>query len=355
MSIVRTAALSWGQPIHYRSLTIDHTKCGTVDSSNFTVYVSITENFLKSQSNGGYVKYASGTDIVFTSDSAGTTLLKWEIDFYDPVAGVLNAWVLITLVSHTVDTLFYMNVGNVLYTTFQGGATGAAWKSSWQAVYHFANGTTLALTDSTTNAQTLSNNIPACVATTGQLDGGVGCGSVFSGSFLSRNTPVLPSGNAARSMGCWFKMTGGSATIESFMGYGGSNFGLSGTCFNLRYSITYIAIFAGGALQNRSAFTGDALWHHLYVTMPNGDDLTNSIIYVDGVALASSFLINGALNTTLTTMDVGADSTSSFANFSGILDEARYNNGVLSPSWILTMFNNESNFATFCTLGAWHT
>lgn len=352
MSIVRSASLDWGVPIHYRSLTIDHTKCGTADSANFTVYVGISEHFLKTQSNGGYVKYASGNDIVFTSDSAGTTLLNWEIDYYDPVGGNLYAWVLLANVSHSVNTIFYMNVGNVAYSAFQGGATGTAWSTNWRAVYHFANGTTLALTDSTTNTQTLSNNTPACLPVAGMLDGGVSCGPAAGASHLSRATPALPGGVAARSMGCWFKLTATGATV-SIMGYGNNTF-TSGTVYDLTFGITFLQLSAAASAL-RVTWVPDTNWHHLYVTTPINDDLTNSIMYLDGVAQTPAFLVTATINTTLTQLCVGNDSSLTYGDFNGSLDEARITTAVLSPSWILTMYNNESNFGTFCALGAWHT
>ena len=355
MSIVRTASLSWPIPIHYRTLTIDHTKCGTADSGDFTVYVTLTENFIKSQSNGGYVKYTSGNDIVFTSDSAGTSLLTWEIDYYDPVGGNLYAWVRFPLITHSTDTVFYMNVGNATYSTFQGGALGAAWNSRWQAVYHLANGTTLNINDSTATGNNLTNNTPNVAAVAGKLDGAGGFGTLYGGSYLSMNTPTLPSGSAARSICFWFRMTGGTGSIEALMGYGSTSFGAAGASFSIRYSLTYLAVFCGSSTQSRFTFAGDANWHHLVVTFPAGDDLTNTIMYIDGAALTSIFLINGTINTVDTVLNLGLDSTASFANYDGILDEVEIANVVLSPSYITTMYNNQNNFSTFITLGGWHT
>jgi hypothetical protein len=69
--------------LYKRSLTIDHTKCGSANSSGFPVLVSINHSTLKDLAHGGHVFYnTTGYDIIFTSDSAGTTKIPWEVEFY---------------------------------------------------------------------------------------------------------------------------------------------------------------------------------------------------------------------------------------------------------------------------------
>jgi hypothetical protein len=134
-----------------RSITLDHTKCGSGDSTNFPVLVSITaQTWLKTVANGGNIQNTATvnsitvpTDLVFASDQVLSSLLSWEVEFYDAVAGTIIAWVKVATVSSSTDTVFYVGYGDSGVTTFQGGALGAAWDSHYIAIYHFGNGTTL--------------------------------------------------------------------------------------------------------------------------------------------------------------------------------------------------------------------
>src|ERR1035437_8448915 len=108
---------------YYRSLTIDHTKCGSANSSSFPVLVSLSDATFKDASHSGHVQSSSGYDIIFTSDSAGTTKIPWEIESYDNVNGVLVAWVNVATVSHTVDTVIYVFYGDASISTAQNTGT----------------------------------------------------------------------------------------------------------------------------------------------------------------------------------------------------------------------------------------
>src|SRR5665213_1586753 len=102
-----------------RSLTIDHTQCGSSDSSNFAVLVKLDSSnagtTMKTVANGGHIQNTvtqSGgnavtmpADLIFTSDSGGTTKVPWEIDSYDGTNGILWAWVKLATVSHTSNTV----------------------------------------------------------------------------------------------------------------------------------------------------------------------------------------------------------------------------------------------------------
>src|ERR1700686_2127248 len=70
-------AQSWSNGYAYRrAITIDHTKVPNTDQANFPVLVSGTYSYLATISNGGNVTNENGYDIIFTSDSAQTSILK---------------------------------------------------------------------------------------------------------------------------------------------------------------------------------------------------------------------------------------------------------------------------------------
>src|SRR5689334_3489822 len=96
----------------YVPLTVDHTKCGSADSTDFPVLVDITNAHFKTVANGGHVDNTSSTNSIrFYSDSGLTTLLKFERESYNASTGQVRAWVKIPTLSHSVDTVFYMKYG----------------------------------------------------------------------------------------------------------------------------------------------------------------------------------------------------------------------------------------------------
>jgi hypothetical protein len=72
---------------------VDHTQCGTADSTSFPVSVVETRVGFKSVANGGSVTSASGYDIAFYSDAGLTTLLDFEIESWSATTGALVAHV----------------------------------------------------------------------------------------------------------------------------------------------------------------------------------------------------------------------------------------------------------------------
>lgn len=151
--------MSWAK---FYTYTPDPTKAGTIDQSNFPVLVKVTHNDLRTIPNGGLV--TDGTkDIAFYSDAGGITLLKFERVFYDAVAGTIWAWVKQATLSHTAGIPFYMLYGNPAIVSDLSDPTNV-WDANFKAVYHFGDGTTLSVADSTSNANTLTN---VAVATPG--------------------------------------------------------------------------------------------------------------------------------------------------------------------------------------------
>jgi biopolymer transport protein ExbB len=95
-----------------RSITIDHTKCGTVNSSNFTALVSLSDNSLRSIGNSGHVQNSNGYDILFYSDSLLTARLPAERVSYNASTGACVFWVKVATLTFNADTVFYMAYGD---------------------------------------------------------------------------------------------------------------------------------------------------------------------------------------------------------------------------------------------------
>jgi len=151
-----------------RAITIDHTQVPNTDQANFPVLVSGTFASLATTANGGNVTNANGYDIILTSDAAGTTLLPFEQEVYNPSTGAIVYWVKIPTVSHTSDTVFYLFYGNSSISTSQSNKNGV-WDSNYVGVWHLPNGSTLNANDSTSNAN--NGTINGATPTNGEIDG----------------------------------------------------------------------------------------------------------------------------------------------------------------------------------------
>ncbi len=159
-----------------RTVTIDHTKVPDTDQTNFPMLFSGKYPYLATTSNGGGVTNSSGYDIVFALDAAGTTILPFEQESYDPSTGKVNYWVQVPSVSHAYDTVIFLFYGNSSISTDHSNKTGT-WDSNFKGVWHMGNGTTLSAADSTANGNNGTvGGSPTAI--TGQISGAVN----FSGS-----------------------------------------------------------------------------------------------------------------------------------------------------------------------------
>ena len=212
---------------YYRSITIDHTKCGSSDSSSFPVLVSISDTTLKTVANGGHVQHTCTqsapavtmpADLIFATTSVGSTMLPWEVEFYDAVNGILIAWVQLPTVSHTANTVFYVLYGNSGITTAQN--TGSytpqnVWDGNFKGVWHLSESSN-PYKDSTSNGNNSTGGTYP-TQTTGQF----GNGQLFNGSsnFIAFNNVWPTSGNWT--VEGWEKVTAlgiGNALILSSRG-----------------------------------------------------------------------------------------------------------------------------------------
>jgi hypothetical protein len=164
-----------------RTVSISHALVPS-DQTNFPVVIADTLPFLKSVSNGGEVISGSGFDIVLASDAAGS-ILDFELVSWDPSTGKIELWCRVPALSASTDTTIYLLSGNASFTTDQSFPRGI-W-SSYSAVYHFPDGTTLASNDSTGTNNATQQNSPT--ASAGQIDGG----AAFPGNIPS---PYLDAG-----------------------------------------------------------------------------------------------------------------------------------------------------------------
>jgi YD repeat-containing protein len=355
---IPTKAQSW--PNGYserRIITIDHTKVPNSDQSAFPVLISGTYSDLATTSNGGSVTSTSGYDIIFTSDSAGSTTLPFEQESYAPSTGHINYWVQVPTLSHSSDTLIYMFYGNSSVSTDQSNKNGT-WDSNYQGVWHLPNGTTLTANDSTSNpGNGTLNNSPS--AATGQIDGAASFGgsnyvtvnkqyglttavtlsawvefSNLSGwqDILGQNTSSWGGGNAA----FYFQkvVNGGDGCSR------GSN--VLGILFPTNNSECSSGVYSSTAVS-----TGT--WYYVVATY----DGSTVSLYING-SLSGTNSRSGSIGVQTGNLNIGsgyyAGSVTDYLN--GVVDEVRVSSSARSADWISTEYNNQSSPATFYSMGS---
>ncbi len=332
--------------IYSRVLTIDHTQCGSSNSLDFPVLVSLSDRSLKTIANGGHVCRSDGSDILFFKDTGEFTKLNWEVESYDGDAGTLVVWVRLSEVTCGSDTVFFMQYGDSGITTFQGGSTGSVWNDNYIVVYHLAG---VLAADSTVNNQILGD-INSVAQVAGKIGGGAGFSSAMTQSLWRDWVPGLPQGTAERSMTCWFKMAADQP--QEFLGYGDNR----GPGFHSRFGFYYtgtndLSVEVSGASSDFS-WTYDTNWHKMTAVLPTGaNNLNQVLIYFDGVlqtvTSASAILIT-------TNQELALGQIPTFFDppfYTGALDEVRIMDVGVSADWEITEYNNQTNPGNIGTPG----
>ncbi|KKM85458.1 hypothetical protein LCGC14_1288850 [marine sediment metagenome] len=154
---------------YYKVITIDPTKVsGTGSHVNFPVLISLFDSDLRIdvQSNGN--------DIAFSND---TDWLYHEIEefnqTYNNTHAQLVAWVRIPSLSTSVDTTIYMYYGN--YTMGAREIPTGVWDANYIGVWHLSevSGGSLAIKDSTLNANDGTDQGSVELGATGQIGGAI--------------------------------------------------------------------------------------------------------------------------------------------------------------------------------------
>ncbi|MEO8373251.1 MAG: DUF2341 domain-containing protein, partial [Candidatus Solibacter sp.] len=160
-------AQTWPSGHAYRrTIVIDPAKVANTDQVDFPVLITGTYPYLAGVSSSGYVQSPSGYDIVFTSDDAGSNLLKFERVSYVAATGAVKFWVKVPTLRHSVETVIYLFYGKASATDQSNPA--AVWDSSYKGVWHL-DGSPLNAADSTSAAN--HGTVTGATATTGQIAG----------------------------------------------------------------------------------------------------------------------------------------------------------------------------------------
>ena len=339
------------------TLTIDYTKCGTANSTDFPVLVSFTNADFKTVANGGKVQNASGFDIAFYSDAALTTPVFWLIERYIPTTGECIFKCKIATLSASANTLFYVAFGDASIATFQSTST-SVWDSNFKGVWALSDGTTLSATDSTIVASTAA--ITAATAIAGKIDGGAS----FNGTSAKINvTPAAGldfSGAGSISIETWCKAASLPATQILVSKMHTTNDQIAYLLyFTSTGKVGFQTTSGATAHQWQTTATPIAVGNYYHIVLTYTWDATTggaSIkCYIDSTSTAGTWTI-GTGNVTFTNNNKNIffaqlDYAGLPLPLNGELDEIRISNTTRSQSWVTASYNNQNVPSTFMTMG----
>jgi hypothetical protein len=339
----------------YRTVTIDHTKVGASDATDFPVLLSFTDTTFKTVANGGHVDNTAGKNSIRPYSDVGlTTLLKFEWEVYGATTGNVIMHIKVPTVSHTSDTVFYLKYGATADTTDVSDAPNV-WDTNFKVVHHYTDGSTLSVADSTSsgaNGVKSTNGVDSATgsptATTGVIDGGM---DITANEYLYVVEGAFPASNLTAS----FWVTPGSNS-----GQKGLFETTTGTPPNVTDTFPFMLIQNNaGTLQ----FYADGNYRDTSQTLSVG---TPCLLHVtwskSGGTSTWKFYKNASLLSTYTAtpgdLNHPPGSTANLClgiGFNGFTtakyDEFRWSHSTRGPDWITAEWNNQNAPGSFSTLG----
>lgn len=328
----------------FRTVAIDHTQAGSSDTANWTCLVFFSDATLKTTANGGHVNNANGYDIVFSSTDDGSSLLTWDLAFYDGANGIVAAWVLISNLSHAVDENFYMVYGDASISTFQGGSHGSAWNANYWQIYHLQESAGPYI-DATVNGNDASGG-----TNPSQVTGTFGKAQLFNGTNQYIEGPNFHPTQNPIYCSAWVNWP----TIG-----GGLDFFIIDTRVSLAQAgwiMTADALTTGtkptvyinnnGPISSATSLD-DNNWHY-WVMISDG---TNLRLIIDGTIVATNPAVTPA-STTAGDFRLGASSDTTILFGKQTIQEVRIAGATISADQITADFNSQKPSQTMVTIGS---
>lgn len=293
--------------------------------TDFPMLVSYTDNRLKTTGNGGHVENANGYDIRPYSNSALTSALTFELEFYDASAGTVVMWVKIASID--VGSIVYLAYGDAALNT--NGSSTATWDSNYKGVYHL-NESAVNYIDSTSNA----NNGTTTSGTVTQVGGKIYNGQNFAATSYIRIPNFITSYPVT--VEYWATTT---VTTNN------PQFNIVNTGINVAGGFSGSGAYYYTGVSNKGAATSgfvDNAWNHIVLVQTSSSAVT---VYTNGVdnSTNTNSLWNAGANSA-----IGARTT---GGFTGKIDEFRVSDATRSADWVATGYNNQSAPSTFAALG----
>ena len=312
---------------HRKNITIDHTKVDTNILWNFPVLIKRTDTDLL------YETQPDGDDIVFT-DASGNKL-NHEIEKYNSTTGELIAWVNVTSLSPSSDTVLYMYFGNEV-TTNQQNPSGV-WDGNYVMVQHLEEQTGNITYDSTTYG---NNGIQTntTFTNTGKIDGARQYNrsdKIVANNFPHSATQLTAEAWMYRDTTAFIYVLckGTYSTTHDWMIYLRTGYAGAGIDFRIN----------NGASIIRTGTTYPNTWFYLAATY----NAPNAYLYFNGTQIGSSTTFASSMTNAYPHLGVGNDYTGRNGNENPMtavkLDELRVSKIARNSSWIKTSYNTMSS------------
>lgn len=282
-------------------------------------------------------------DLVFASDVGCLSLYSWEFESYTSTTGALIVWINVSSIA--AATVVHICYDNVSVSTLQT-TPASTWNTNAKLVWHEWNGSSLNLSDSTSNANNgTGSGTSVPTGTTGMIDGGSshnGNGTLLS-YILSGSSPFDPSATDFSAF-VWVKPTsftnsGGSTVFAQNNGSGTGRAWLVGTQTTGEFSVAL-----GGVAQDCGLAMTAAAWQLVGITKTG----TTIKCYKNGVAGTT---LTATSETASGTIIVGiGKSLAANSNFNGLMDQVQLSNTLFSANWIAAMYNNQFAPNSFFTV-----
>lgn len=325
-----------------KKITIDRTKVSG-DEIDFPVLISVTDNDLRDEANGGHTKSANGYDIIFTN-SAENTQLKHEIEKYTNTNGLLVFWVKVPALSSVFNTDIYIYYGKA--GVGADPSTTDTWDSNFMAVWHMNS-----LLDSTSNNIDLTNvgADSGQVGKIGDCYGFVNANSdyMYHATFLD----VMPVSDEL-TFETWAYHDSDPGEHQTYCSKD-SRAGQDHFVFRRLLDNDFLQMFAeanngGNKHATDTVATTDAAWHYQVGVIKAIAALN---IFRDTNKTIGDF-IGGFVDGTDNNFEIGRWHFRDVEHMDGDLEEFRVSDKVRSDNWINTTFETQNDPSSFMSFGS---
>lgn len=331
--------------------------------SDFPVLVQLNDPQLRSVANGGHIENSSGYDILFYLNGCATKL-DHQLEYYDPVAGSVTAWVRIPALSTSTNTGLYMYYGNA--TVLSSTSVQTVWDNNYAGIWHLSEdpgGTAPQMTDGTINGRHGTSNGSMSIANS--VTGKIGRALSFDEVNDYIRIPDFLYGQEL-TVSFWFnqpEVNGNSyqylfshgpwSTQNSLNVYlGEDNITIPSETGNRQMLKTnfrdnndannFDTLDAGNTLV-------DGNWHYYCIRI---QDFGGATIYIDGNPVVSYSIWGANSFDPVTDIFIGGrEDLHTQRFFGGLMDEVRISSSWRSSNWIRTEYNNQQAPGSFITAG----
>jgi len=254
--------------------------------------------------------------------------------------GHLVAWVNVTSLSSTVDTILYMYYGNPTRSSEEN--IEETWDSNYLMVQHLSE-TSGTHYDSTSNNNDATAQNGLNQDANGKMDGADSYDDTDDFLLVSGGTANLLDNRGSWTYEAWLYPTKENCNIIGHLSE--STFIFVNTDEAVGFA-TYYTGTGSSEFTSNGAITLNE-WNHFVVTR-DGSSIT---VYVDtaSYSVTTSSSQNGNVGGNL---QIGRNMADTTFVFGGIYDEVRFSDVARSSDWISTEFNNQNNPGAFCDVGS---